>query len=122
MPSAKKEAGGGAIDRAVAHFTAQEVRTIEVPEWGDEDGPLTIYVEPFTLREQGRLHKASDGGDASVLADVLIMKCMDADGKKCVNLDGPRIFRQCSKSGYKRTLARCSLMLEKCHKQTLRVF
>ena len=48
MANAKK--GGGAIDRAVAHFSAQEVRTIEVPEWGDEDGPLVIYVEPFTPR------------------------------------------------------------------------
>ena len=60
MANAKK--GGGAIDRAVAHFSAQEVRTIEVPEWGDDDGPLLIYVEPFTLREQGRLHNASNGG------------------------------------------------------------
>ena len=94
MPSAKKEAGGGAIDRAVAHFTAQEVRTIEVPEWGDEDGPLTIYVEPFTLREQGRLHKASSGGgDATVLADVLIMMCMDADGAKMFDLGDKRALQ-----------------------------
>ena len=49
MANAKK--GGGAIERAVAHFSAQEFRAIEVPEWGDDDGPLVIYVEPFTLRE-----------------------------------------------------------------------
>jgi hypothetical protein len=94
MPGAKKETGGGAIDRAVAHFSAQEVRTIEVPEWGDDDGPLVIYVEPFTLREQGRLHKASNGGgDATVLADVLIMKCMDAEGNKMFDLGDKRALQ-----------------------------
>jgi hypothetical protein len=94
MPSAKKEASGGAIDRAVAHFSAQEVRAIEVPEWGDEDGPLLVYVEPFTLREQGRLHKASNGGgDATVLADVLIMKCMDAEGNKMFDLGDKRALQ-----------------------------
>ena len=93
MSSVKKDAGGGAIDRAVAHFSAQEVRTIEVPEWGDDDGPLLIYVEPFTLREQGRLHKASNGGDATVLADVLIMKCMDAEGNKMFDLGDKRALQ-----------------------------
>ena len=92
MANAKK--GGGAIERAVAHYSAQEIRAIEVPEWGDEDGPLTIYVEPFTLREQGRLHKASSGGgDATVLADVLIMKCMDAEGNKMFTLDDKRVLQ-----------------------------
>ena len=92
MTNAKK--GGGAIDRAVAHFSAQEIRTIEVPEWGNDDGPLVIYVEPFTLREQGRLHKASNGGgDATVLADVLIMKCMDSEGTKMFTLDDKRALQ-----------------------------
>ena len=92
MANAKK--GGGAIDRAVAHFSAQEIRAIEVPERGDDDGPLVIYVEPFTLREQGRLHKASSGGgDATVLADVLIMKCMDADGAKMFDLGDKRALQ-----------------------------
>tara|TARA_R110000737_G_scaffold236520_2_gene248932 strand:- start:1694 stop:2053 length:360 start_codon:yes stop_codon:yes gene_type:complete len=93
MTSAKKEAGGGAIERAVAHFSAQEVRTIEVPEWGDDNGPLLIYVEPFTLREQGRLHKSSSDGDATVLAEVLIMKCMDAEGNKMFDLGDKRALQ-----------------------------
>ena len=92
--AAAKNGGGGVIDRAVAHFSAQEIRTIEVPEWGDDDGPLVIYVEPFTLREQGRLHKASNGGgDATVLADVLIMKCMDAEGNKLFDLGDKRALQ-----------------------------
>ena len=92
--AAAKNGGGGVIDRAVAHFSAQEIRTIEVPEWGDDDGPLIVYVEPFTLREQGRLAKASSGsGDATVLADVLIMKCMDADGNKMFGLDDKRAMQ-----------------------------
>jgi len=93
MTSAKKEAGGGAIERAVAHFSAQEVRIIEVPEWGDDNGPLLIYVEPFTLREQGRLHKSSNDGDATVLAEVLIMKCMDAEGNKMFDLGDKRALQ-----------------------------
>lgn len=86
MANAKK--GGGVMDRAVAHFSAQEIRTIEVPEWGDEDGPLVIYVAPFTLREQARLQKASkNGSDAAVLADVLVMKAMDGEGNKLFTMD-----------------------------------
>ena len=39
------------IERAKAHFKAQSVKTIEVPEWGEADKPLVIYVTPITLAE-----------------------------------------------------------------------
>ena len=39
-----------AIDRAKAHFKSLQIKAIEVPEWGDENGPLIVYVEPFTLK------------------------------------------------------------------------
>ena len=32
-----------AIDNAKKHFAEQDVKVIEVPEWGDENKPLKIY-------------------------------------------------------------------------------
>jgi len=92
--AAKKSGGGGVIDRAVAHFQNREVRIIEVPEWGDENGPLEVYVAPFTLREQTRLQKSSgNGADANVLADVLIMKALDSGGEKLFTLEDKQAIK-----------------------------
>lgn len=72
-----------AIDQLKAHFSAQSVRVIEVPEWGDGSGqPLLIYAKPLTLADKQRLRRvAQDGGDIEVLAYTLIYKATDAEGK-----------------------------------------
>jgi hypothetical protein len=75
-----------AIDRAVEHFKQKPVKRIEVPEWGDEQGPLVIFANPITLREQSRLSKV-DGGDAEMLIEVLVMKALDGHGEKLFALD-----------------------------------
>ena len=40
-----------AIDNVVAHFDSQEIKKIEVKEWGTEDQPLEIFTKPLTLQE-----------------------------------------------------------------------
>ncbi len=47
MP-AKKSAGASIIGRAVEHYKSQAVKRIEIPEWGDDEGPLVVYCQPFT--------------------------------------------------------------------------
>ena len=44
-----------AIDLAKNHFKSLHVKKIEVPEWSDGKKPFVIYVQPFTLRDQGKL-------------------------------------------------------------------
>lgn len=83
-----------AIDRAKAHFKSKSVKTIEVPEWGDGNEPLIIYVEPFTLKDQGRLQAATKGSSESeALAELLVLKCLDSTGEKIFTIEDKPILR-----------------------------
>ena len=84
-----------AIDRAKAHFKSLQVKTIEVPEWGDENGPLTIYVEPFTLKDKARLQAVTRLGnsEADTLVELLVMKCLDKEGGKIFTIEDKPVLR-----------------------------
>ena len=77
------------IDRAKSHFESLGVQHIEVEEWKDEAGnPSSIYWNPITLSEKNKLFKKSENlSDVSILADILVMKALDKDGKKIFKLD-----------------------------------
>ena len=75
-----------AIDNAKKHFAEQDVRVIEVPEWGDEDKPLKIYSKPLTLAETSKLYKMSREDDLTMMAYVLIYKALDENGDKLFDL------------------------------------
>ena len=77
------------IDRAKSHFESLGVQHIEVPEWEDEHGQETvIYWNPITLSEKKKIFSKADsaGGmafnDVGILADIVVMKSLDKDGKK----------------------------------------
>ena len=72
------------IDSAKSHFESLGVQHIEVEEWKDEAGkPSVIYWNPMNLSEKNKLFKKSDNlNDVSILADILVMKALDKDGKK----------------------------------------
>lgn len=89
-----------AIDRAKAHFTDYGIQSAEVPEWGepaegDAPGkPLVIYWKPITLAEKQRLQAIGEAeGYVARLADCLIMKALDADGKKLYTLADKHALR-----------------------------
>ena len=77
------------IDRAKSHFESLGVQHLEVPEWEDEHGQETvIYWNPITLSEKKKIFSKADsaGGmafnDVGILADIVVMKSLDKDGKK----------------------------------------
>ena len=79
------------IDRAKSHFESLGVQHIEVPEWEDEHGHATIiYWNPITLSEKKKVFSKADasGGmmsqftDVGILADIVVMKSLDKEGKK----------------------------------------
>ena len=84
-----------AIDRAKAHFKSLEVKAIEVPEWGDENGPLIVYVEPFTLKDKARLQAVTRLGnsEADTLVELLVMKCLDKEGGKIFTIEDKPVLR-----------------------------
>ena len=75
-----------AIERAKAHFAEQDVKVIEVAEWGEDDKPLKIYSKPLTLAETSKLYKMSKEDDLTMMAYVLIYKALDDNGDKLFNL------------------------------------
>lgn len=76
-----------AIDRAKAHFENLDIKKINVPEWGDDDGnPLVIYTKPLTLQETSKLYRMAKEDDMAMLAYVLIYKALDENGDKIFDL------------------------------------
>ena len=75
-----------AIDNAKKHFAEQDVKVIEVPEWGEDDKPLKIYSKPLTLAETSKLYKMSKEDDLTMMAYVLIYKALDENGDKLFDL------------------------------------
>ena len=75
-----------AIDYVVAHFDSQEIKKIEVKEWGTEDQPLENFTKPLTLQESKKLYKMANGGDLEVMVYAIITKSLDADGNKLFTL------------------------------------
>ena len=77
------------IDSAKSHFESLGVQHIEVEEWKDEAGkPSVIYWNPMNLSEKNKLFKKSENlSDVSILADIVVMKSLDKDGKKIFKLD-----------------------------------
>ena len=76
-----------AIERAKAHFAEQDVKVIEVAEWGEDDKPLKICSKPLTLAETSKLYKMSKEDDLTMMAYVLIYKALNSDGEKLFGLD-----------------------------------
>lgn len=75
------------LDRAKAHFDRQELKRIEIPEWGDDEGnPAVIYSEPFTLQDKKTLVKFAKEDDLEFIVRLVIMKAIDGDGKKIFDL------------------------------------
>ena len=79
-----------AIDNAKKHFAEQDVRVIEVPEWGEDDKPLRIFSKPLTLAETSKLYKMSKEDDLTMMAYVLIYKALDENGDKLFDLSDKR--------------------------------
>jgi len=74
------------LEGAVNHFKHQEVRIIEVEEWG-LIGDDAIYVKPFTLLEKSEIFKGSNDNDSTVLIDVIVKKAETKDGEKMFDLE-----------------------------------
>lgn len=80
--------GNPIIERARLHFSAQGTQSIEVPEWGDETGPLTIYWTPITLSERQKIgNRAREGQTHESLAYAIILKALARDGTPLFTID-----------------------------------
>jgi len=74
------------LEGAINHFKHQEIKIIEVEEWG-LTGEDAIYVKPFTLLEKSEIFKGSNDNDLTVLIDVIVKKAETKDGDKMFDLE-----------------------------------
>ncbi len=84
------------MDRAKAHFDAQGLTRIEVPEWPDESGNATVlYSQPFTLADRKMLAKYAQEDDLEFIVRMVIMKCETEQGGKAFDLaDKPSLMNK----------------------------
>jgi len=93
------------IDNVKAHFDSQEVKILDVVEWGDESGPLKIYVKPLTLAESKRLYKMASNSDLEVMVNAIILKALDKDGKQLFTIADKQDFMHKADVGVISTVA-----------------
>ena len=74
------------LEGAINHFKHQEIKIIEVEEWG-LTGEDAIYVKPFTLLEKSEIFKGSNDNDLTVLIDVIVKKAQNKDGELMFDLE-----------------------------------
>ena len=76
------------LENAKEHFRARmsaDLHSVEVPEWTNgADTPERIYFKPsMSLRDQGLILQLSqDGKTAEALAQTLILRGLNIDGKR----------------------------------------
>jgi hypothetical protein len=74
------------LEGAINHFKHQEIKIIEVEEWGLV-GEDAIYVKPFTLLEKSEIFKGSETSDLTVLIEIIVKKAETKDGEKMFDLE-----------------------------------
>lgn len=78
---------GALIDAAVAHFSNQEVRSLEVPEWG-----VTIYAKNLSLEDKAKWLKRAQEDTTDYMVYAVIYGAVDGDGKPLFDLsDKPKL-------------------------------
>jgi hypothetical protein len=70
------------IDRVIAHYKGLPREVIEVPEWGDDSGPVRIYYTVPTLHEVGRVRREAKGDEIEMAARLIALKAEDESGNK----------------------------------------
>lgn len=69
------------IDQAVSHFSAQAIRSLEVPEWG-----ITIYAKNLTLDDKSKWLARSKDDGTDYLVYSVIFGALDEKGEQIFDI------------------------------------
>lgn len=72
------------LSAAVAHFKSLGTPHLDIPEWVVDGAPMRVYWKPLTVDERASIF---DGGVAKDDLEIVMMKAIDADGKKMFTLE-----------------------------------
>jgi len=88
----------GVIDRVTAHYKEQQRLEVLVPEWGDDSGPLVVYVHPMTMAEVNMMKKIASKKASNIeqAANIIVVKAKDANGQRLFKLnDRDKLMQEC---------------------------
>lgn len=75
------------LEKAKAHFSAinseEGLRCLEVPEWGDKNGPAHLYFKPLatlSIKDYSRFVALGSEQTVESFVDMLILRCLDSEG------------------------------------------
>lgn len=75
------------IEKAVAHFSAKEIRSLYIPEW-----ECTVYAKNMTLEDKATWYKRAQGDTHQFLLYAVLFGLQDENGNACFDLgDKPKL-------------------------------
>lgn len=78
------------LGEQIASRRVKEKRTIEIPEWGEDNVPLILYTSAITAGDINKLQRKHKNflNDMTVdgMVDLIIMKAETKDGEKAFTL------------------------------------
>lgn len=69
------------LERIRAQLKPDELRSVEIPEWGDDAGPFVGYFRPPTIADIEAASMIAKGKNARMNVELVVMKLCDAEGK-----------------------------------------
>ena len=70
------------IEQAMSHFSSQEVRSMEVPEW-----KATVWAKPITMAQKGKWLQMAKGSNTAFLLYAVIGGALDKDLKPIFTIE-----------------------------------
>lgn len=71
------------LQRAIGHGQAEQLRHVDVPEWGEKDKPFRVYFRTLLAVDMDLLSSLGKEGEYGTnTARVVAMKALDADGNR----------------------------------------
>ena len=84
------------LGQAIAAKAHRQRAIIEIPEWGEDDQPLLMYVAPITAGDIDRLQRKHKNflNDMTIsgMVDLIILKAENKDGDKLFTLEDKMIL------------------------------
>jgi len=65
------------LENAKKQFDSQNQQSIEVPEWGDDNGPAIIYWDRVTLADRNVSIEKAGGANLIFYAHLIVRKAKD---------------------------------------------
>jgi hypothetical protein len=77
-----------------------EPRRVEVPELGDESGPLVVYMHPLTLADRSKVLPLVAKNDLSAIVKAILLSARDEDGGRVFDLEDEKAMLRSRDTGW----------------------